>query len=124
VVDARQGAEQPGKRRGPFRWQALLIDACAAGITPDEFWSATPREISIRLKGALWREQQAARLVVSEAWHVASLMRAKRIPSLKVLLRGLDRAAARQSPETVRAAWLTWAAARGYKIQQHERPVV
>lgn len=66
------------------------------------------------LRGAQWRQEQAARLVILAARTTAVLMRQKRIPSLKTLFR--DPAPRRQqTPGEQRAVLLEWASRAGKK---------
>jgi hypothetical protein len=85
--------------------------------------AGTLRELSIRLKGALWRQEQAARLATVEAWTVANLTRAKKVPSLETLLRAHDSVRPPQSPAAVAAAVQHWAAMNGIKAEPFEGPV-
>ena len=85
--------------------------------------AGTLRELSIRLKGALWRQEQAARLATVEAWTVANLSRAKKIPKLETLLRGHDRRpAGPPSPAHVTAAIQHWAAMNGIMAEPYAGP--
>lgn len=86
-------------------------------MTPDEVHASTLREVSIRMEGALWRQQQAERLTLQQAWCAAALMRSKRLPSLKKLL---ETAGPRlpQSPEAVRQNVMAWAEAAGLKVHR------
>ncbi|NTV75379.1 MAG: hypothetical protein HGA66_14385, partial [Holophaga sp.] len=89
------------------------------GIAPEEFYRSTLREVSIRIEGTLWQQEQAARLSLREAWYMAALMRQKKLPPLKRLLRSAAPRAA-QSPEAVRQNISAWAAAAGLRL--HRRP--
>jgi hypothetical protein len=114
--EARQ-RQEGGPEAPPFRWADAIVDAARAGITPDEFHAATLREISIRIEGALWRQEQAARRSLREAWYVAALMRQKRLPSLKKLLHDAGPQVP-QDPDAVRQNVMAWAAAAGLKIRR------
>lgn len=47
----------------------------------------TPREVLLQVEAAAWQAEQEQRRMLSMAWHMAALQRAKRLPSLKQLLR-------------------------------------
>jgi hypothetical protein len=81
--------------------------------------AATLRELSILLKGALWRQEHAARLSLREAWYMAALMRSKQLPSLKTLV-GEASPRAQQTPEEVRMNVMAWASAAGLKLHRRE----
>jgi hypothetical protein len=51
-----------------------------------EFWDMTPREARMAIEASIWRDERRQELDIVQAWSIASLMRAKRIPSLKALL--------------------------------------
>lgn len=46
----------------------------------------TPRETFMAIDAAVWREEQQQKREIALAWRTAMLSRAKRIPSLKMLL--------------------------------------
>lgn len=56
-------------------------------MTTAEFWDLTPRETAAVLDAAVWRWKQEEQRMLSLAWHVAALTRARRMPSLDRLLR-------------------------------------
>jgi hypothetical protein len=89
-------------------------------MTPDEVNAATLREIAIVLKGAAWRQEQAARLSLHGAWYSAALQRSKRMPSLSQLVRDATprSSRARQTPREVALNIQSWAAAAGLKIHR------
>jgi hypothetical protein len=47
----------------------------------------TPRETADAIEAAAWRMEQEQARMLSLAWHVAALMRSRRLPSLAHLLR-------------------------------------
>jgi hypothetical protein len=51
-----------------------------------EFWDMTPREVFMAIEASIWRNEHNQQLDIVQAWRMARLMRAKRIPSLKALL--------------------------------------
>ncbi len=65
----------------------LRRDALRAGLTLEQFWSYTPAELCEVLDAAAWRQEQALRRELTQAWTVAALSRMKRLPTLKRLLR-------------------------------------
>ena len=75
----------------------------------------------------MWRQRQEARRSMIAAYTTARLVRAtSRVPSLSVLLRGLEEPGPRppQDPDEVRGAILGWAKAAGLKVERHEKPVI
>jgi hypothetical protein len=70
----------------PFNIEGLLKQALRCGIGVAEFWDMTPREALMAIEAAIWRDERRQELDIIQAWSMATLMRAKRIPSLKQLL--------------------------------------
>ena len=92
-------------------------------MTPAEVHAATLREISIVIEGAMWRQEQAARLSLREAWFMAALTRLEQLMSIEELL-GDESAKPERAPVLQRQAWIDWAIERGFKVVRHERPVI
>jgi hypothetical protein len=93
-------------------------------MSPDEVNAATLREISIRIEGALWRQEESARLSLREAWYMAALTRTPdRLPSLKSLLSDSTERA-QQTPDEVRLNVMAWAAATGLKLHRRAESVI
>lgn len=67
-------------------WDALMLDALAAGIGAREFWDLTPRELGMVFEAALRRREREMERDTWLAWHVAALVRLKRLPPLRSLL--------------------------------------
>jgi len=65
-------AEHPDKEQECLR----------AGATVEEFWDMTPAETVHFLMAALWREERARERILTLAWAMAALSRARRIPTL------------------------------------------
>ena len=57
---------------------------CGASVA--EFWDMTPRETYSYLTAFQWRQEREQKQALWQAWHVAYLTRAKRMPSLSKLL--------------------------------------
>jgi hypothetical protein len=91
-------------------------------------YAGTLRELSIRIRGALWRQRQAIQLSRRAAWHTAMLTRvaAADFPDLDEFAPSEGAASARMAttPEAVEALMRDWAAERGLKVERHERPVI
>jgi hypothetical protein len=51
-----------------------------------EFWDMTPREVLMAIEASIWRDERNQQMNIVQAWRIAMMMRAKRIPSLKALL--------------------------------------
>jgi hypothetical protein len=64
----------------------LLTQALRCGLTIGEFWELTPHEVYLSIDAYLWRTGQQQRHDFTVAWLNAKLQRAKKIPSLKVML--------------------------------------
>lgn len=62
--------------------EALLAAALKAGMGVLEFWDLTPRETFQAIEAAAWRMEQAQRGRAWLAWHVAALVRSKKLPPL------------------------------------------
>lgn len=59
-----------------------------SGVGAEAFWRQTPAETRLVLTAA--GERLAYRRTIWAAWHVAGLARAKKLPPLPKVLRGLD----------------------------------
>ena len=68
----------PAAAGGAADWEALHAHAVEAGLEAGRAWRLTPREIVRR---------EADRLTL--AWHTARFQRARRLPRLEPLLKGL-----------------------------------
>jgi hypothetical protein len=73
-------------RQEPFNIEGLLKQALRCGIGVAEFWNMTPREAIMAIEAAIWRDERRQELDIVQSWSTATLIRAKRIPSLKQLL--------------------------------------
>ena len=62
-----------------------------SGITVAEFWDMTPRETIAALDAAAWRIRQEQMRMLSLAWHMAALMRTRKMPPLARLLGHLQK---------------------------------
>ena len=89
-----------------------------------EFQESTLREVSVRIQGALWREEQALRLSLSGAWYSAAFSRQKRLPALKNILKDRPKRIERQTPEEQRQFFLEFARRAGLRVERHEKPVL
>jgi len=52
----------------------------------EEFWALTPRETARAFEAARWRQEREQQQQAWLAWHVAALMRSKRLPALQRLM--------------------------------------
>lgn len=57
------------------------------GLSFAEFWSLTPAELNMLIEGYNARQEQRYHELITQAWVTASLMRRKKLPSLKSLLK-------------------------------------
>jgi hypothetical protein len=55
-------------------------------VTVLEFWELTPRETTMTIEAAVWREERQQKADRARAWLAAALTRARRLPSLQQLL--------------------------------------
>src|SRR5262245_10879615 len=96
-ADHRRGAREsvPGdegrkpSRRGPVRqwdWDQLFVDFVAAGYDGAEFWGLTPRELDRYMRAARKRLEREHDANAWLAWHIAGMVRAKKMPKLESLL--------------------------------------
>ena len=74
----------PGRDR--WDWDELLTDALRAGVGVSEFWDLTPREVQFVFESDGWRQRRERQRDAWLAWHIAGMMRTKRMPSLNVLI--------------------------------------
>lgn len=51
-----------------------------------EFWEMTPRETYMAIEASIWREEYRQKQDAAQAWRIAMLIRAKKLPSLQQLL--------------------------------------
>lgn len=75
-----------------------MRDALRAGVPVLQFWEMTPRETLGAIEAAAWRIEQETHGAISQAWHTAALMRARRFPSLRSLLRKAQPSEAARQP--------------------------
>lgn len=97
-------------------WSRLYIDARVAGITPDQFWGFSLRELWMELAAIRRAHREQQQLAVMHAWWVAALVWQKKLPDLGTLLDG-GRAKTPQ-PQTwqeMKAAFRAAVAARARK---------
>jgi len=81
--------------------------------------------VATRIEATLWRERQAIRKSVVQAWNTAALTRATKMPPLSDLLDGLEEEGApTRSPVLQRQAWIDWAIRQGFKVVKHDKPVM
>ena len=82
-----------------------MVDAARAGVSPEQFWGLTWRELAIILEGATWRAEQSEIKMRTQSWLIAVWGRCKRIPKLKDVLKNL----VTHKPVDERLKWLQWA---------------
>lgn len=67
-VDAEK-APAAARPAEPFSWSALKRAALRAGLSIDEFWSLTPREVREAIRAAAWRKDDSmAQTWLGAAW--------------------------------------------------------
>ncbi len=64
----------------------VLAEALKAGVSVFEFWDMTPREVAQAMSAFAWRQRERQRELAWLAWHVAALMRVKKLPRLDELI--------------------------------------
>lgn len=72
------------------------------GLKPHEFETLTPAEFFKLLDGYVWRKEQQARERIEQAWLIATLVRARKIPPLERLLKVHGMRAASKDPAQAR----------------------
>lgn len=92
-----------------------MSECCAAGMTVEDFWKATFREIFNFLKGAGIRRRRDRQLAIYTAWHVEAFQRSKTLKPLANILRQMEPARV-MSPQEVRAAIISAAEAMGSTV--------
>lgn len=55
------------------------------GLSVAEFWDSTPNELQMYFQTDAWRQRQERRRDAWVAWHMAGLMRVKRMPPISTL---------------------------------------
>lgn len=70
----------------PWNWGQLLVEWCAAGLPPGEFWKQTPRTLALILEGRGKAAERALELAMFTAHQTAGLSRTERIEPLKYYL--------------------------------------
>lgn len=73
--------------------------ALASGLTLEQFWSYTPREIYHYLEAENERREFEKDLSVYHAWHVALFERQKSLPSLNTVLSKPSEETSGQTPQ-------------------------
>ncbi|GAB6171990.1 hypothetical protein JCM15765_14680 [Paradesulfitobacterium aromaticivorans] len=69
-------------------WEGLKKIAYGPlNLKPGEFWTMSPGEFNDLINGYLWRKELDENRLVQQAWLIAQLQRAKRVPKLDKLLR-------------------------------------
>ncbi len=68
------------------RWGELLTTAIELGLSPDQFWNATPRELALHAKARARLAETNLRRQLFLAWHVAALGRVDKLPPLEEFL--------------------------------------
>jgi len=68
-------------------WDQFLAAALEAGLTVLEFWALTPREVYMALAAATERAIQAHIAQRWAVWHLAVLLRQKRLPQFRQFVR-------------------------------------
>ena len=57
------------------------------GLTLDEFWLLTPKELHLHSKAYTFKNDYSMKLAGWQAWQAANLSRARTLPSLKSFLK-------------------------------------
>ena len=102
-ADDRPETDRRGEtsRHKPARgWRQVYLDARTLGVTPEQFWALSLREI--------WREvavaSQRRRADLTNAWWTAALMRQKKLPDLKDLIADAPEGERTQTWQSMKAA--------------------
>ena len=86
------------------------------GMSPSEFWSLTPYELTVFIEERAEARQAEYREAMSIAWHTALFQRSKKLPDLRALMYKLG--APRQSQEEIRNIFRSAAAAGVGKLSE------
>jgi hypothetical protein len=98
-------------------WQAL-------GLSEDDFWRRTPRQIMRTFEAYVRKQQREHNERMSLAWHIAALPRMKTFPSSpqKLFVKIKDpRRRPRQTPEQMLAIAKQWAVFLGGKVVKRRK---
>lgn len=63
-----------------------MTEYVALGLDPDSYWRITPREVALRLAGAMKRAEREHEGRVWQSWHTAVIPMMKRTPKMADLL--------------------------------------
>jgi hypothetical protein len=58
-------------------------------MKPDEFWESSLRELDILVRADQKKKEYEIQTLMWQAWHTAAFTRAKKLPSLKKVLKDL-----------------------------------
>lgn len=63
-----------------------MAAAHIAGVAASEFWNMTPWQLRVITQASIDKAKNAQELMTWQAWHIAALQRAKKMPSLREML--------------------------------------
>ena len=61
--------------------------AAREGLSPDQFWTMTPREFGAFMRGRAASDRRTLAILMNAAWHGVGFSRTKRLPNLANLMR-------------------------------------
>lgn len=88
-ADDRSEGERGGsagdssKRKG---WRQVYVDARGLGLTPDQFWALSLKELWRELAVGIAKQRREHDRIVSTAWWTVTLTRQRKLPALTDLL--------------------------------------
>jgi hypothetical protein len=96
-----------------------------SGLSVDEFWKLTPREVDIYVRAELRRRQYRREEVLYGAWHVALFERQKILPRLESLFGRREESehqVREQTPEDIYQWAVAFAKTHGKILKKGESP--
>ena len=85
------------------RWRRLYIDARVAGLSPEQFWGLSLRELWLERAAQRERDRDELKRDKVLAWTIAMLGRAEKVPPLDQFIGQKSTAPARQSWQDMKA---------------------
>lgn len=84
--------------------QSSLILALKIGLTTDQFWDLTQWQFLQIAKAYAEAEKDRSRWAIYQAWHTATYYRAKKLPSLDVVMSRLSGEVKTMSSDQIKSA--------------------
>lgn len=104
--------------KGPATsWRDLYVDALLAGLTSEQFWGLSLRELWVVQEAARRRQSAEQDRLITTAWYVAAFSRQNKLPALSTVL---QRQSGPQSVGQMKAALAMLSEQYGIPLRQKE----